>query len=122
MDVRFKIDEDLPGEIAGQLRAAGYDALSVLEQKLLGTKDEALWSIVQQESRCLITADKGFADIRLHPPGTHAGIVLFRLPRESREGYISLVRYILDQFDLASAIGAIVVVSPDSIRVHGRET
>ncbi|MBK8270780.1 MAG: DUF5615 family PIN-like protein [Planctomycetes bacterium] len=118
MAIRFKIDEDLPGEIANLLRIAGHDALSVVEQKLTGTKDEALWPIIQSESRCLLTADKGFADIRRHPPGSHAGIILFRLPRESRAGYIRLAEFLLRSFDLAEVSGTLVVVSPAAIRVH----
>jgi len=28
-------------------------------------------------------ADKGFADLRVYPPGSHAGVLLFRLDEES---------------------------------------
>jgi hypothetical protein len=34
--VKFKIDENLPVEIAGLLRVAGYDAITVIEQELRG--------------------------------------------------------------------------------------
>jgi predicted nuclease of predicted toxin-antitoxin system len=88
---RIKVDEDLPGEIATLLRAGGHDALSVFEQHLTGTTDDKLWPLIQAESRILFTADKGFGDVRAHPPATHAGVVLFRLPRESRAAYIRLV-------------------------------
>ena len=65
----------------------------------------------------LFTADKGFANARCYPPGTHAGVVLFRLPRESRAGYIRLVEFLLSQVNLDDLVGAIAVVSPDAIRV-----
>ncbi len=118
MGIRAKVDEDLPTDIAAMLRAAGHDALSVVEQGLTGPTDEALWPIVQHEPRCLFTADKGFADIRIHPPGSHSGVVLFRLPFESRAGYLRLTQFFIRQFDLVEARGAIIVVSPDEIRVH----
>jgi hypothetical protein len=63
------------------------------------------------------TADKGFANAREHPPGLHAGVVLFRLPRESRSGYIRLAEFLLAQLQLDEVAGAIVVVSPEAIRV-----
>jgi hypothetical protein len=65
----------------------------------------------------LFTADKGFANARKYAPGSHAGVVLFRLPRESRAGYIRLAEFLLRQLTLDEIHGAIVVVSPDAIRV-----
>jgi hypothetical protein len=72
---------------------------------------------VQQEQRMLLTADKGFANARDYRPGSHAGVVLFRLPLESRAGYIRLAQFLLTHVKLDEVIGAIVVVSPDAIRV-----
>ena len=45
------------------------------------------------------------------------GVVLFRLPRESRAGYIRLVEFVLAQVKLDDFAGAIAVVSPDTVRV-----
>src|SRR4051812_23395328 len=84
MSLSVKVDEDLPAEIATLLSAAGHDAKSVYAQGHSGLPDDQLWRIVQQEQRMLFTADKGFANARDYPPGSHAGVVLFRLPRESR--------------------------------------
>jgi len=120
MAIRFKVDEDLPREIASILRAGGHDAVSVLDEKLGGAPDPRVWSAVQQEHRCLLTADKGFADARRFPPGTHGGIVLFRLPRESRSGYVRLLEGFLTKLHVETVQGAIVSVSPEAIRVHGR--
>jgi hypothetical protein len=66
-----------------------------------------LWPIIQSERRCLFTADKGFADVRLRQSGEHHGVVLFRLPYESRAGYMRLVEYCLAhsrQDDLSGAL------------------
>jgi hypothetical protein len=65
----------------------------------------------------LFTADKGFANARIYPPGSHYGVVLFRLPRESRAGYLKLTEFLLSQLKLDDVIGALVVVSPGTIRV-----
>ena len=50
-----------------------------------GAKDVVLWQAAQSEQRFLITADKGFGDIRVYPPGTHAGVLLLR-PEEDGIG------------------------------------
>lgn len=118
MGIAVKVDEDLPIEVAEAVRAHGYEAQTVVEQELTGSADDQLWRILQREKRCLFTADKGFADIRLRPPGSHAGVVLLRLPRETRTGYVRLVQFLLTKLDLETVSGAVVVVSPDMIRLH----
>jgi hypothetical protein len=117
MSVSIKVDEDLSAEIAHRLCAAGHDATTVYLQGHTGIPDNLLWSKVQDERRLLFTADKGFANARDYPPGSHVGVVLFRLPRESRAGYIRLVDFLLKELNLDDINGAIVVVSPDSIRI-----
>jgi predicted nuclease of predicted toxin-antitoxin system len=121
VSVRVKVDEDLPAEIASLVREAGHDAATVAEQGLSGSPDQALWESVQPEKRCLLTADKGFANAQSYPPGTHSGVVLLRLPRESRKGYIELTQSLLREFDLESASGAIVVATPAAIRLYRGE-
>jgi predicted nuclease of predicted toxin-antitoxin system len=117
MAVPVKVDEDLPADIADLLRAAGLDATTVYTQGHAGLPDDELWPLVQQEQRMFLTADKGFANALVHPPGSHQGIVLFRLPRESRAGYIRLAEFLLAELKLDDIAGAIVVVAPDAIRV-----
>jgi hypothetical protein len=117
MSVSIKVDEDLSAEIASRLCVAGHDATTVYQQGHSGKRHDLLWPIVQNEQRLLFTADKGFANARDYPRGSHAGVVLFRLPRESRAGYIRLVDFLLEELNLDDIKGAIVVVSPDAIRI-----
>ncbi len=116
MPVKAKIDEDLPASIAEMFRDAGHDAMTVGEQGFNGYSDDRLWQEIQHERRVLITADIAVADPRAHPPGTHAGIVLFRLDDESREAYLALARLLLAWPDIENLHGAITVVTPTRIR------
>lgn len=72
MSIAIKVDEDLPVEVADILRRAGHDAQTVIQEGLTGTPDEKLWKVVQQERRCLFTADKGFSNARLFSPARRA--------------------------------------------------
>ncbi len=76
--MKIKVDEDFPNKVVQLLNEQGYHVVSVIEQEMGGFKDADLWPIVQTEQRFLVTADKGFADIRVYPPGTHCGVLLFR--------------------------------------------
>ena len=66
--MKFKIDENLPTEIAEILRSAGYDALTVQDEALKGEVDLRVMRTCQQENRILVTIDIDFADIRSYPP------------------------------------------------------
>ncbi len=117
MPVPVKLDEDLPNDIAELFHAAGHDAATAYSQGYSGFPDDERWARIQHEQRMLATADKGFANALKYPPGSHYGVVLFRLARESRAGYLRLAQYLLAELKLEGVKGAIVVVSPDAIRV-----
>lgn len=90
MPLRIKVDENLPTEIAELLNAHGHDAVTVADQGWSGLPDDLLWRRLQSEGRALVTADKEFGDVRLYPPGTHAGIILLRARQEGLDSYLDL--------------------------------
>ena len=116
--LRLKIDEDLPVAVAEVLRESGHDAVTVLEQAMGGWKDDAVWEAVQSEHRFLVTADKGFADVRTYPPGTHFGILLLRPDDDGVRPLTDLIRLVLASHNLSEFAGIIAVVTPRGIRVR----
>ena len=111
MAARLKVDENLPREIADLLNAHGYDAVTLLDQGWSGVADDDLWERIQAEGRWLVTADKEFADLRLFPPGTHAGVVLLRSDEEGLDDYLRLAGAAVERFELDEIAGAVVVVN-----------
>ncbi len=77
--MKFKLDENMPGDFAVHLRTLGHDAVDVVEEGLAGEDDPPVLDAATREVRILLTFDLDFADIRHYPPDTHAGIVVFRL-------------------------------------------
>ena len=63
--MRFKIDENLPAEVAGDLRAWGYEAETVAGEGLAGAADGTVLERARTEGRVLLTLDKGIANIRV---------------------------------------------------------
>jgi predicted nuclease of predicted toxin-antitoxin system len=117
--VRFKIDEDLPHSVAALLREAGYDKVAtVKEQEMGGWKDPVLWRAIQEEGRFLITADKGFADLRAHPPGSHAGVLLLRPDADGIGPVLELLKQVLASTDLQSLQGCLAVATPQGLRIR----
>ena len=74
MALRFKLDENVPGEAAALLQGAGHDVRTALEEKLGGSPDDRLFRACQEEARVLVTLDQGLGDIRAYPPASHAGV------------------------------------------------
>ncbi len=116
--MQIKVDEDLPGLVVMRLREKGYLADSVAEQGMSGWKDAALWQSIQTENRFLITGDKGFADLRLYPPGSHAGIMLLRPDQDGIRPMLELVEQVLQSYELTALSGTITVVTPRGVRVR----
>ena len=76
---RFLVDENLPRELAGRLREAGYDADHVYSVGLRGALDEQIFRYAQEHGQVILTCDVGFGNV-LHYAPPHAGIVVARLP------------------------------------------
>ena len=78
---KFKVDENLPTEAAELLASAGYDAVTVGDQRMVGQPDTNVAAVCRREGRAIVTLDLDFADIRVYPPSDCAGIIVLRLAR-----------------------------------------
>lgn len=116
--MQIKVDEDLPREVVALLREKGYQADSMGEENMSGWKDAELWRKIQDENRFLITADKGFADIRIYPPGTHTGVMLLRPDQDGIRPMTELMTIVLRSYDLDALAGTTTVVTPRGVRVR----
>ena len=77
--MKDKLDENIPADLASRLRQDGHDVASVAEEGLGREDDPPVLKAATNEGRILMTFDLDFADVRQYPPGSHGGIVVFRL-------------------------------------------
>ncbi|HLA80651.1 MAG TPA: DUF5615 family PIN-like protein [Thermoleophilia bacterium] len=82
MSLEFLVDEDMPRSTARALRQAGYTALDVRDIGLRGHSDADVFAYAQAHNLVLVTADKGFSNVVAYAPGTHAGLIVVRVPNE----------------------------------------
>ncbi|HEY5869434.1 MAG TPA: DUF5615 family PIN-like protein [Candidatus Tectomicrobia bacterium] len=118
MPPQVKVDEDLPDAVARLFIAAGYPATTVRAQGWSGLQDAPLWARIQAEERWLVTADKGFGDVRTYVPGTYVGVILLRAALESRRRYLELAEATVRSVRLEDLTGCLVVVTPRGIRIR----
>ena len=116
--MRFKLDENLPYELAALFRTAGHDAATVLDQGLSGARDPDLASCCVHESRAIVTLDTDFSDIRAYPPSAYPGIVVFRLESQARAHILDIGARFLHVLSGASLKGQLWIVEESKIRVR----
>lgn len=117
--MKFKIDENLPVEIAEILRIAGHDAMTVFEERLVGEPDLQIIAVCLDEKRVLITVDMDFSDIRAYPPETNTGLIVLRLRNQDKISAINSVRQLIPLFDSESPVGHLWIVEENRVRVRG---
>jgi len=116
--VKFKVDENLPVEVAQLLRETGHDVFTVLEQGLGGAKDQAIAEICQAEQRALVTLDIHFADIRSYPPADFSGMIVLRLERHDKTHVLQIMSRVLKMTDSEQLVGQLWIVDERRIRVR----
>jgi predicted nuclease of predicted toxin-antitoxin system len=114
--VKFKLDENLPVELASDLRGLGYDVDTVHDEGLCGAADPAILDAAFVADRILFTLDKGIANLQRYPVREHAGVVLFRPDTSGRGAVIAFVRERLQKVLEVDLANRLTVVGPFRIR------
>lgn len=116
--MKFKVDENLPVEVAELLRKDGHDATTILEQRMKGTLDPGVASVCRAEGRVLVTLDTDFADIQDYPPKEHTGIVVFRLGYQSKRHIVAVAERTIPLLRTEAVVGQLWVVDEVRVRIH----
>ena len=116
--MRFKVDENLPIEVAELFRQAGHEAATVLDQDLGGKDDRAVATICQQEARAFVTLDLDFADIRTYPPAHDAGMVVLRLQRQDKPHVLEVFARVIPLFSQEPLAQRLWIVEEHRIRIR----
>lgn len=116
--MKFKVDENLPVEVAEVLRQFGHDAITVLEQHLGGSADAEVASVCQREGCALVTSDTDFADIRTYPPEEFPGLIVLRLRWQDKPHILQVFRRVIVVLSIEPLEGHLWIVEEGRIRVR----
>jgi len=117
--MEFKIDENLPVEVADLLRQVGHDAITVLEQHLGGSSDPHIVSVCQEERRVLITLDTDFADIRAYPPGQSPGLIVLRLHKQDKPHVLAVIDRLIPLLSSEPLAHLLWILEETRLRIRG---
>jgi predicted nuclease of predicted toxin-antitoxin system len=116
--LKFKVDENLPIEVARLLVDAGHDAVTVLDQNLGGRPDPEVVAVCRLEGRVVVTLDLHFSDIRAYPPADSAGIIVLRLVRLDKSWVLAAVKRFLPTLNQEPLAGKLWIVDESTIRIR----
>lgn len=116
--MQFKIDENLPIEVAEVLAQAGHDALTIHDQRMIGHPDPQVAAVCQSEQRALLTLDLDFADIRAYPPGDYFGVVVLRPRTQSKSAALNLVSLLLPLLATEPLTGNLWILQENGLRIR----
>ena len=119
--MQFKIDENLPVEIAELLTNVGYDAKTVNEQHLQGVKDPLLIDRCKSENRVLVTLDTDFSDIRAYPPQGFSGIIVLRVGSQAKLHVIKVFQGIIPLIQLEPINQRLWIVEETRVRIRCKD-
>ena len=116
--MRFKVDENLPVEIAEELEAAGHDTLTVSAQHMQGEPDSSLAGVCQTENRVLVTLDLDFADIRTYPPEDYPGLIVLRVVKQDKHHVIHVFDSVIQLLDHEPLPKHLWIVEERGVRIR----
>ena len=116
--LRVLIDESLPRSVGRKLAALGHDVVDCRDIGHRGSPDEVIAATADEQGRIVVAADVGFGDALNHPPGSHPGMIVLRVPDTWPPAVrASRVAAGLAAIPEADVHGSIVVIEPARVRV-----
>lgn len=116
--MKLKLDENVPPSLVPVFSDAGHDVLTAQQEGLTGSRDAVLLQAASSENRILVTLDLGFADLRIYPLGSHAGIVVFRGKSQRKSALEIPARELVNSGLLEGVRGAPAIVEQTRIRTR----
>ena len=115
--MKFLLDESAEIKIARYLENEGHDVSVVQRDFPVGLPDHQLLARANSEARILITNDRDFGELVIRHRQPHAGVIYFRLPKDSTATEkIDRLTELLSR--RRQDLGRFIVVSAKGIRVR----
>jgi predicted nuclease of predicted toxin-antitoxin system len=116
--MKFKIDENLPVEIAATLRDIGHDAMTVGDQGLGGRADAGIAEVCKREERALVTLDLDFSNVLAYPPVDHFGLVVLRVRRQDKPHVCAVFTKVVPLLSTEMLPGRLWIVDEGRVRIR----
>ena len=117
----FKVDENLPVELAELLSDLGHDAKTVNDQRLHGVNDRVLLERCDNERRTLVTLDIDFSRHQGIPTAGSRRDFFLRVGNQSKGHVLEVFKRMLPLLAQEPIIGRLWVVEENTVRIRGED-
>jgi predicted nuclease of predicted toxin-antitoxin system len=114
------LDQNVPPVIATSVRSLRpeWEVVHVYDAGLAGASDQTIFQWAQERDAVVVTFDEDFADTRMFPVGTHAGVIRLRVwpttVEETERGIARLLSVATDE----EIRGSLIIIDPERIRIR----
>ena len=115
--MKFKVDENLPEELAELLRDAGWDCYTIYDEALGGEVDPTIEEVCEAEGRILVTFDRGFANIQA-PHANVPGFIVFRLRSQDKHSVLRVAAQVVQALIRRPLQDELWIVHESRIRIR----
>lgn len=116
--MKFLLDECISTRLVSLLADAGHDVIHVSDRHLAGHVDDQMLAAARDEERVLISADTDFGELLRKQGLALPSLVLFRQGNRGPEHQAMTLLGNLEEVAEDLNAGAIVVFTPDNIRIR----
>jgi predicted nuclease of predicted toxin-antitoxin system len=116
--MRFKLDENLPRELATDFLRLGHEVDTVHSEGLVGATDVVVVQAASASGRILVTLDKGIVGLLRSEAQTHRGVLVFRPGTSGRRSVLGFIRSRLGELLKLGLEERVVIVGPTRIRIR----
>ena len=120
MTLRVLFDQNIPSSVCEFARKSKphWEVRHVNDVGLQGATDETIFNWAQRDGAIVITFDEDFADARMYPAGSHAGVVRLRVWPATIEVTEAALARLFDSVAEEELPGSLVIVDQAKIRVR----
>ncbi len=118
--MRIKLDQNLSQYLCDDLTALKHDVDTVLDQGLSGAADREVLKAATSHDRILFTLDTDFLDLKVYPPDSHCGVIVFRPPRQGALAVADFIQAFVRSTDLGKYYRRTTVVERTRARILKR--
>ncbi|MDP8989186.1 MAG: DUF5615 family PIN-like protein [Acidobacteriota bacterium] len=112
--------ENIPPSIADFLRSRrpAWDVQHVRDIGLRGSPDSSIFEWAQQSNAIVLTFDEDFADARMYPAGTHAGVIRLRVWPTTIEQIKAALDRLFNSTGDDQLQGSLIIIDTQRIRIR----
>ena len=120
MKLSVVLDENIPPVVANYLsrKRPDWTIRHVRDIGLRGESDKAVFDWAQENRSIEITFDEDFADARMFPAGTHAGVIRLRVWPTTVEAAEAGLDRLLNTTEDSTLVGSLIIIDRAQVRVR----